>query len=97
MENEIKDPKKKFSFGTCAYDITNPSRASLTNTTQILNVVISFEEGLKLNLAIDEALRKINTYKKSTTEGKRAALNLAIFLDQNRLSVNETKLPKSVA
>ena len=94
MTKERSDNEKEFSFGTCDYSYTSPERSQISATTSVLNVVIPFDDALKLNLAIDECVRKINRYKKSTKEGKRAALNLAIFLNQGRVSVNEAKLKK---
>ena len=94
MANDKSKNEKEFSFGTCDYSYTSPERSQLSGTTSVLNVVIPFDDALKLDLAIDECVRKLNRYKKSTKEGKRAALNLAIFLNQGRVSVNETKLKK---
>ncbi len=45
---------KKVSFGTCSYAKTSPAQGTLSPKTKILNVLISFEDALKLNLAIDE-------------------------------------------
>ena len=67
-------------------------RKAFSANTAILNITISFEDSLKLNLAISECLRKLNSYKRSTKEGKRSALNLAVHLDKNRVTVNEGKL-----
>ena len=64
----------------------------IIDKTKILNIVVPFDESLKLNLAIDECIRKLNKYKRSKKQGKRAALNLSINLSDSRLSVNETKL-----
>ena len=83
---------KQDTFGTCAYASTTPPRAKLTNETKIMNVLLSFEEALKLNLAIDECVRKLNRYKKSMKAGKRAALVVAVHLDQERISIHENKL-----
>jgi len=75
---------------SCAYARTSP--ASLSPSTKILNILVPFEEALKLNLAIDECVRTLNSYKRSTTTGKRAALNLAVHLDQDRIAIVEEKL-----
>jgi hypothetical protein len=83
---------KKDTFGTCAYECSKPAREALTNATKIINVHLSFDEALKLNLAIDECVRFLNRYNKAKKAGKRAALNLAIHLDQSRISVHEGKL-----
>jgi hypothetical protein len=83
---------KQNTFGTCAYDCTKPPREALTSSTKIINVHLSFEEALKLNLAIDECVRLLNRYNKAKKAGKRAALNLAIHFDQGRISVHEGKL-----
>jgi hypothetical protein len=86
--------EKEFTFGTCEYERISPQKDALSKETSVLNVILPFEEALKFNLAVDECVRKLNKYKKSTTEGKRAALNLTIHFDLNRIAVNENKLRK---
>ena len=66
---------------------------ALSPDTQVLNIGIAFEEALKLNLAIDECVRKLNSSKRSTTAGKRSGLNLAIYLSRGVITINEAKLP----
>ena len=90
----IEPKKKEFSFGGCAISKISPKRDTLSEKTKILNVQIAFEEALKLNLAIEECLRKLNSYKRSTRAGKMMGLNLAIHLDVSTVSVNEEKIPK---
>jgi hypothetical protein len=94
MSKPADGEMKQFSFGTCMFERTSPSRDKITGDTPVINVIIGFDEALKLNLAVDECIRKLNRYKKSTTVGKRAAMNLTILLDQGRVSVNETALKK---
>jgi len=84
---------KTFSFGGGSFCNTSPKRVALTPETKILNVMMTFEEALKLNLAIDECIRKLNSYKRSTKSGKSAGLNLAIHLEAGRVTVNEERLP----
>lgn len=84
--------KKKFSFGGCSISNISPKRGSLSEETKILNVQITFEEALKLNLAIEECIRTLNSYKRSTKAGKMRGLNLAIHLDVFTVSVNEEKV-----
>ena len=67
--------------------------AGFNPITEVLNVRIGFEESLKLHLALGECIRKLNSYKRSTTAGKRTALNLAIHLSKRRLTVNEARVP----
>jgi hypothetical protein len=90
--SESEQHFKKSTFGTCAYNITTPPRENLTANTKIINVILPFEEALKLNLAIDECIRRLNRYNKAKKVGKRVALNLAIHLDQSRVSVHEGKM-----
>ncbi|MBU0534069.1 MAG: hypothetical protein KJ887_04670 [Candidatus Omnitrophica bacterium] len=59
---------KGFSFGGRSIAKVKPN---IANQAKVLNVIIPFSEGLKLNLALDECLRKLNRYKLSTKEGKR--------------------------
>jgi hypothetical protein len=58
----------------------------------VLNIHLTFEEALKFHIAVDEAVRKLNSYKRSTTAGKNATLNVALHLDLKRLAVNEGSL-----
>ena len=83
---------KSFSFGGCSLGRLSPKLESLGPETKVLNITLSFEDALKLNLAIDECVRKLNSYKRSTAAGKRSALNLAVHLDQARITINEGKL-----
>ncbi len=89
----MAEPKKKsFSFGTCTVNRTSPDKESLTADTKILNVVISFEDGLKLSMAIDECLRKLNSYNRNMKAGKNTGMNLAIHLEQKRITINEQRI-----
>jgi hypothetical protein len=85
--------KKTFSFGGCSFWNTSPKRLALNVETKILNVMMTFEEALKLNLAIDECVRKLNSCKRSTKSGSSAGLNLAIHLHVGRVTINEGRLP----
>jgi hypothetical protein len=83
---------KTFSFGGCDFSRTSPDLSKLSPDTQMLNIVISFEDALKLHLAIGECVARLNSYNRSTTAGKRSAVNLAVHLSKGRITVNEGKL-----
>ena len=68
------------------------SPASIKEGTTTINFTISFEEALKFNLAVDECVRKLNSYNRAKTRGKQAALALVIHLDKGRIRVSEGKL-----
>jgi hypothetical protein len=93
MVEKASPAVKTFSFGGCDFGRTSPGLETLSPNTQVLNLQIDFEEALKLHLAIGECVRKLNSYKRSTSAGKRTVLNLAIHLSKGRLTINETKLP----
>ena len=77
--NRMTEPASKaFSFGSCDLVQTSPEVSALSPNTQGLNLRISFEEALKLHLAIGECIRKLNSYKRSTSAGKRTALTCII-------------------
>lgn len=92
MSEARKPATKTFSFGGATFGKLSPQLAALSPDTRVLNVTLSFEEALKLNLAVDECLRRLNSYNRSTSAGKRAALNVAIHLDKGRVTVNEGKI-----
>ncbi|HEX9659276.1 MAG TPA: hypothetical protein VGA18_03210 [Rhodothermales bacterium] len=83
---------KTFTFGGCTISKTSPAREKLTGQTKALNLVVSFEEALKLSLALEEAVRDINKLNRATKAGKAAAVNLTVYLDKDRLVVNRAKL-----
>jgi hypothetical protein len=89
-----KQPILKGSFGSSGYDHTSPRQADIKPTTQVLNVVLSFEDALKLNLAIQEGLRKLNSYNRSMIKGKNTGLGLAVYLVKERVTVTEKTLSK---
>lgn len=82
---------KTGTFGTCSFGKTSPALESLSAATKVLNLHLPFAKALQLSLAIDECVRELNRYKRSSKEGKHAALNLAIHLDQRRISIHEGK------
>jgi hypothetical protein len=82
--------EKTFSYGSCEFIKISPPQGRFSAAVKKLNITIPFEEALKLNLAIDECIRKLNRYKRSTTKGKKAAVNLVVHLDVSRLSINES-------
>ena len=84
--------KKTFSFGGCDYAKTSPKLEALSPATPMLNVTLSFEDALKLSLAIDECVRRLNSYNRADRAGKKSALNLAIHLSKSRITVNEGSL-----
>jgi hypothetical protein len=90
MAAEVK--VKKFSFGGCTVSSFSPKVLGLSPTTEMLNVSVSFEDALKLSLAVQECVRKLNSYNRSTSAGKRTGLNIAVHLQKGRVTVNETTL-----
>lgn len=90
-EDNLPEPKK--TFGGCDIDSVSPELAALNAATKVLNVRISFEEALKLHLSILECISKLNSYNRGTKAGKRTALNLAIHLPKNRLTVTQASQP----
>ncbi len=83
-------PKLKQTFGGCTFEGTSPKVAALSPETPMLNVWMSFEEALKFSLAIQECVRKLNSYHRGTKAGKQTGLNIAVRLHKRRITVNET-------
>jgi hypothetical protein len=83
-------PLKTDSFGACSFDSLSPT--ALDGKTNAINLALSFEEALKLNLAIDECVRKLNSYNRATSRGKNAAMRLIVHFDKGRIRVMEGAL-----
>ncbi|MGB8769446.1 MAG: hypothetical protein WCC92_07525 [Candidatus Korobacteraceae bacterium] len=84
-----------FIFGGCKFNRTGPAIAKPSPETKKLNIEVGFEDALKLHLAVGECISKLNQFNRATTVGKRAALNLVVHLDSNRITVNETRAKKN--
>lgn len=80
----------KSTFGGCTVDHIRPMPEA--GLPPALNLVISFEDALKLHLSLGQALAKLNGYKRSTKEGARSAVNLCVYPEKGRITVNEAKL-----
>lgn len=52
-----------------------------------VNMVLTFEEALQLQVALQAAVLDLNSYNRSTTEGKKKAVGLCYFPDHKRLTV----------
>jgi hypothetical protein len=79
----------KSSFGACSFAKTSPT--ALAADTRAINLVVTFEEALKLNLAIDECVRTLGRYNRAKSRGKNAALMMVIHLDKKRIRILEGK------
>lgn len=87
MAREIKT---KSTFGTVRIDHFSPTLPE--GTPKGINVVLSFEEALKLHIGLLQILGKLNGYNRNTKDGKASAVNLCIFTDANRITINEDKV-----
>lgn len=92
MPSEIKT---KETFGGTDVDQIRPAPAD--GVPPAMNIIITFEEALKLHLSIGQALARLNSYNRSTTAGKRSAINLCLYPHKQRITVNETKLSRPKA
>lgn len=84
MPREIKTKK---SFGSVRVAKYSPPLPDGMPTA--LNIHISFEEAMRLHLGIGQALAKLNAYDRSTKAGRRSALNLCLYLQKQRITINE--------
>ena len=92
MAKQASPAPRTFTFGGCYISQISPPVAGLSPNTPKLNIAIEFEEALKLHLAIGECISKLNSYKRSTTAGKRRVLNLVVHISKNRVTINEKNL-----
>ena len=84
-----KAAKKKQSYGGCTVDHFSPAAAE--NWPKAINVVLGFEDALKLQLSLQHALIDINRLNRATKAGKSAAVNLCIYVGKGRITVNPGK------
>jgi hypothetical protein len=86
------EPRPKKSFGTCYSTRIQPTPGEGVPKNMV--ITISFEEALKLHLAIGQALAKLNSYNRSTKAGRRSAVKIGLYAHDNYITVEEGKLPR---
>jgi len=84
--------EKKFSRGGCTVAKLSPAKEDITIQTKSLNIYVSFEEALKLNLALQDRLLELNRYDRRTKENVRTCVDLTLHFGNNRLVVNKGNL-----
>jgi hypothetical protein len=80
-------PKKKGTTGSCGFHSVSPHTDAVS-----LNFQLKFEEALKLNIAIDEAVRQLNRLNRARKEGKSVGLSIIVHQDIHRITVTTDKL-----
>lgn len=86
------NPKRKSTFGSSNVDHFSPALSG--GTPKAINVILSFEEALKLHLSLGQLLGHLNGYNRSTSDGKRTAVNLCVYTNHQRIAVVEGKIRK---
>jgi hypothetical protein len=64
-------------------------------TPKAINMVLNFEDAMRLHLSLGQLLGRLNGYDRSTTEGKRTAVNLCVYTQQERIAVVEGKVKRT--
>ncbi|HXE54224.1 MAG TPA: hypothetical protein VN541_14470 [Tepidisphaeraceae bacterium] len=85
----MKTPPTKKGCGGCNIEAVNPDHRKMSPTNPILNVGLTFEEALKLRVAIDEALLRLNSYNRATKAGRERLLWIGVHLRDSTVTVSE--------
>src|SRR5579872_1875857 len=84
-------PEKKDDYhGGCRYVRTMPDLPE--KGVQSVNIELTFEDALRLSVAIQSAVMRLNRYSRSTREGKGMGLCLSLKVNGRALSVIEAKV-----
>jgi hypothetical protein len=89
-----KKPKTKADdyHGSCQIAWLPPAYEKVdSGIPKSLNLGISFEEALKLNLALQGCLQSLNRYNRSTKDGKKMGVTLSFKFDEKQVTVLEGK------
>jgi hypothetical protein len=57
-----------------------------------INMVLSFEDALKLHLSLGQLVGHLNGYDRATKAGRRTAVNLCVYTDMQRITVVEDRV-----
>ncbi len=85
-----KTVRQKQSYGSCSVDHFSPPPQ--VGWPPAVNIVLGFEEAMKLQLALQARLLDMNRLNRSTREGKSAAVNLCVHVGVKRITVNPDKV-----
>lgn len=85
-----KGIQTKSTFGTVTVNNFSPPLPEVI--PKGINIRLSFEEALQLQLNFNQLLLKLNTYNHNTKAGREACVNLCLFRDVHSITVNEGKL-----
>lgn len=92
--NEAPEPYKE-SFGACTYSAKSP--AEIAQGTKVVNLRLSFEEALKLNVALSACVQHLTRQDRGTPEKRRKGVKLIVHLDEKRrIRVQLGKIPPKV-
>ena len=81
------DDKKDDYYGNANYK--NPSPDPAEKGVKSLNLELSFEEGLKLSMALQTCLQQVSRYSRQNKEGKAMGIMLSIKTDNSSITVFE--------
>jgi len=81
--------KQKQSYGSCSVDHFSPP--SQEGWPPAVNIVLGFEEAMKLQLALQARLLDMNRLNRATKEGKTAAVKLCVHVGIKRITVNSDR------
>ena len=86
----MPEPTTKKTFGGCNVDHVRPPLPE--GTPKAMNVTISFEDAMRLHLSLGQVLGKLNSYNRSSKAGRLSAVNLCLYTEKERITVNEGKI-----
>ena len=76
--------------GLAGYVRTQPDIAD--HGIKSVNIEMTFEEALRLSLAIQSCVMQLNRYKRSATEGREMGMLLSVKTDSNTITVIEKRV-----
>jgi hypothetical protein len=85
----VKGLRQKQTFGGARVDHFSPPLPE--GVPKAINIVLSFEDALKLHLSLGQLLGKLNSYDRSTSVGRRTAANLCVYTQVKRIVVVEDR------
>ncbi len=84
-------PEKKDDYhGSCRFVRTSPDMAE--KGVQSVNIELTFEEALRLSMAIQSAILRLNRYNRNDTKGRDMGLCLSLKVTSGAISVIEQRV-----
>ena len=88
-EKRIKEKNQEYHGGCAVYRVFPDVEEK---GIESVNVSLTFEDAMRLSVALQAAILQLNRYNRSSKSGKATGINIGLMVKTKRVSVMQTTL-----